>query len=47
MKSDRNVKHLNESLTDLKKSVNSKEITENENRNKIIDIVEKILDFNK
>ena len=47
MKSDKNVKHLKASLTDLRNFVNSKEIPENENSNKIIDIVEKILDFNK
>ena len=41
------MKHLNESLIDLRNSVNSKEIPENGNPGKIIDIVEKIHDFNK
>ena len=39
IKSDRIVKHLNESLTDLQNLVNSKEIPENGNPNKIIEIV--------
>ena len=39
------VKHLNKSLVDLRNSINSEEIPENENPNKIIDIVEKVLDL--
>ena len=34
-------------MIDLRISVNNKEIPENESPNKIIDIVKKILDFNK
>ena len=40
------VKYLKESLIDLRNSINSKEIPENENRKKVVNIVEKILDFN-
>ena len=47
IKNDRILSHLNESLIDFKKSVNGKEIPKNGNPNKIIDIVQKILDFNK
>ena len=32
-------------MVDLRNSINSEEIPENENPNKIIDIVEKVLDF--
>ena len=41
------VKYLNEPLIDLRNSVSSKEISENENQEKVISIYEKILDFNK
>ena len=41
------VKYLNESLTDLRNSINSTEISENENPKKVVNIVQKILDFNK
>ena len=41
------VKYLKKLLIDLRNSVNSKEIPENENPKKVINIVEKILDFNK
>ena len=34
-------------LIDLRNAIINKEIPENENRNKIVDIVEKTLDFNK
>ena len=34
-----------DSINELKNAVNKKEIPENENPNKIIDIVEKILEF--
>ena len=40
------VKYLKESLIDLRNSINSKEIPENENRKKVVNIVKKILDFN-
>ena len=38
---------INDSLIQLKNSVIRKEIQENENANKVINILEKILDFNK
>ena len=41
------VKYLNESLIDLRNSINSKEFPENKNPKRIVNIVEKILDFNK
>lgn len=41
------MKHPNESLIDLRSSVNNKEIPQNENSNKVINIVENILHFNK
>ena len=41
------VKHINDALTELKKDINRKKNPKNENPNEIIDIVEKILDFNK
>ena len=34
-------------MIDLRSSINSKEIPENENPKKVVNIVEKILDFNK
>ena len=37
----------NESLINLRNSINSDEIPENENLKKVVNIVEKILDFNK
>ena len=46
-KIDKIVKNINESLINLRNSINSKEIPENENPKKIVNIVEKILDFNK
>ena len=46
-KNDTIVKYLNEPLIDLRNSINSKEIPENENPKKVVNIVEKILDFNK
>ena len=42
-----NVKYLNESLIDLRNSVNSKKIPKNENPKNVVIIIEKILDFNK
>ena len=41
------IKHINNGLIELRNSINKKEIPENENPNKIVDTVEKILDFNK
>ena len=41
------VKYVNELLIDLRNSINSKEIPENENLKKVVDNFEKILDFNK
>ena len=46
-KKDKIVKNINESLINLRSSINSKEIRENENLKKIVNIVEKIMDFNK
>ena len=45
-KNDIIVKYLYESLIDLRNSINSKKILENENKKKV-NIDEKILDFNK
>ena len=44
---DEIVKHVNDALVALKKDINIKQIPENENANRIVNIVEKILDFNK
>ena len=41
------VNNVNDGLIDLRNSIIRKEILENENLNKIVDIVEKVLDFNK
>ena len=41
------VKYLNEPLIDLRNSISSKRISEIENQEKVINIYEKILDFNK
>ena len=41
------VNNLNDRLIDLRNAIARKEILENENPNKIVDIVEKILDFSK
>ena len=41
------VNNINNRLADLKNTIIEKEITENENSNKIADIVKKILNFNK
>ena len=46
-KNDTIVKYLNESLIDLGNSINSKNIPENENLKKVVNIVDKILEFNK
>ena len=41
------VDHVNVALRDLRNAVNKKDIPENENLDKVIDIVEEILSFNK
>ena len=46
-KNDMIVKYLNESLIDLRNFNNSKEIPKDENPKKVVNIVEKILNFNK
>ena len=38
---------VSDALVDLRTAVDKKEVPENENHDKVIDIVEKILDFNK
>ena len=40
------IKHINNGLIELRNSINSKEIPENENPKKVVNIVEKIPDFN-
>ena len=47
MKNEKIVKYINDSLIDLRNPVNSNKIPDNENPNKTIDIVEKMLIFNK
>ena len=44
---DEIVKHINNSLIELKKHINVKTIRESENPYKKVDIVKKILDFDK
>ena len=46
-KNDIFIKHFNESLFNLRNSFNGKEITKNENPNKIVNLVEKIFGLNK
>ena len=46
-KNDKIVKNINESLINLRNSINSKEIPENKNLKKVVNIVDHILDFNK
>ena len=41
------VNNVNDGMIDLRNTIIRKEITENENTSKIVDIVEKIVDFNK
>ena len=43
IKNDIIVKYLNETLIDLKNSINSKEITENENPKRVANILERII----
>ena len=46
-KNDKIVKNINEPLINLRNSINSKEIPENNNFKKVVNIVDHILDFNK
>ena len=46
-KNEQLVNNINDGLIDLRNAINRKEIPENENPNKIVNTVEKILDFNK
>ena len=41
------VNNINDELVDLRNTIIKKEIPENKNPNKIVDIVEKIIDFNE
>ena len=46
-KNDKIVKNINVSLIKLKKDINIKNVPENENSNKIVDIIKKIENLNK
>ena len=46
-KAEKLVNYINDGLIDLRNTVNRNEIPENENPNKILDVVEKFLDFDK
>ena len=46
-KNDKIVRHINNALIDLINIINREEIPENENRDKLIDIVEEVLNFVK
>ena len=46
-KNNKLVNHVNDALIDLRNATNIGAIPENENPNKIVDVAEKILDFNK
>ena len=41
------VKYINDSLIDIKRDINTNKIPKNKNPNKIVNIIEKILNFNK
>ena len=43
----KNKQLVNNELIDLRNTINKKELSENENLNKIVDIVEKIINFDK
>ena len=47
IKNDEIIKNINNRLIELRNSINSKEIPENENPKKVVNIVEKIIDFSK
>ena len=46
-KNEKLVNIITDELIDLRNAINRKEILENENPKKVVNIVEKILDFNK
>ena len=46
-KNEKLANNINDGLIDLRNIINRREIPENENSNKIVHIVEKILEFNK
>ena len=47
IKNDEIIKDNNKGLIELRNSVNSKEIPENENPKNVVNIVRKVIDFNK
>ena len=47
IKNDKIVKNINNGLIELRNSINSKEMPENENPKKVVNIVEKIINFNE
>ena len=47
VKNEQIVNNVNDGLIDLRNDINRKEIPENENPKKVVEIVEKIIDFNK
>ena len=47
IKNDEIIKDNNKGLIELRNSINSKEIPENENPKNVVNIVRKIIDFNK
>ena len=47
IKNNEIIKNTNNGMIELRNSINSKEILENENPEKVVNIVEKIIDFNK
>ena len=47
IKNDEIIKDNNKGLIELRNSINSKEIPENENPKNAVNIVRKIIDFNK
>ena len=47
IKNDEIIKDNNKGLIELRNSINSKEIPENENPKNVVKIVRKIIDFNK
>ena len=47
IKNNEIIKNINNGMIELRNSINSKEVPENENPKKVFNIVEKIIDFNK
>ena len=47
IKNEKIVKNINESLINLRDSINSKETPQNENLKKMVNIAERIIDFHK